>query len=88
MFWAYSGTLKRSLTATAAVLVGAIPFQTEVEDPECKDLNYVIERTAKIPEQPHSLEESRRFGVRECAQLISRRLSEIQCHKSSPGFPH
>jgi len=50
--------MKRTPVVAAAVLAGAIPFQKEATEEECKDRSCVGELTATVREQPHGLDEA------------------------------
>jgi hypothetical protein len=50
--------MKRTPVVAAAILAGAIPFQKEATEEECKDQSCVKEVTAPVPDQPHGIDEA------------------------------
>jgi len=56
MFAWYPAGMKRTPVVAAAVLAGAIPFQKEVTEEECKDRACVTEVTATVPDQQDGLD--------------------------------
>jgi hypothetical protein len=59
------GIMKRVAIAATAVLAGSIPFQPEIENPECNAVTCAIEQSVKVPEQPHASEEPPAFEATE-----------------------
>jgi len=58
-------TMKRAAIAATAILAGSIPFQPEIENPECNAVTCAIEQSMKVPEQPHASEEPPAFEATE-----------------------
>ncbi|MFY9726400.1 MAG: hypothetical protein WB579_19420 [Bryobacteraceae bacterium] len=62
--------MKRLLIAAAAVLFGTTVIQKEVQDAECKEHGCASDLTAKVPEQPHTLEAPPDYRVPEGMVMI------------------
>jgi len=55
--------MKRRLVLAATVIFGATAVQRKAPDAECKEHTCASDLTARMPDQPHTLEEPQEYRV-------------------------
>ncbi len=76
--------MKRVTIAATAVLAGTIPFQPEIENPECRAVTCAIEQSLKVPEPSHASEEPPTFEATE--DLVAITFSPVTRVKRGSGL--